>query len=119
MLVYRSTTNLLDNFLYRGLHLYRLLDNLLGDLRHLLDVLMLVFRGDILLLLDFGLVDILSFDGLVLNSLGHFLLGDVFNIFFLVHVRDVFRNVLDGIVVRNFSFLRNIFSPLDGLVFDD
>jgi len=128
--------NLLNHW---GLNLFNLLDDLLGNRRLVLDLL--DHRGllfdvvlmnnwlllDVLLLLldvldfftDFGLVDVLSLDGLILDSLCHFFLWDIFNIFFLVNLGDILRYVFYGVVIGNFSFFWNVFSCLDGLILYD
>jgi len=56
---------------------------------------------------------------LVFNSFSYSLLGNVFNILVLIDLRNVFRYIFYSVIISDFFFFRNIFSPLYGFVFNN
>jgi hypothetical protein len=87
-----------------------------------LNVLNLLFNGglDVLNLLDFldGLVNNLSFDGLIFGSLNNSFLGNIFHNFLLDHLGNILSLVFNLIVVSHLLLLGDILGALNLFIFN-
>jgi len=56
---------------------------------------------------------------LIFNSFSNSFLGDVFNIFILINLRNIFSYIFDCVIISDFLLFRDILCSLYGFVFND